>query len=112
MSVPRPAGRRLAMDQRAAAMLAAISHRETATALACERAFLGELDGSCRTPIAGHARIEGDRLHFYGLILTPDGTRWHDVRLDGLGIEAESIGREAARVVRADAGPDFFDGWF
>jgi len=98
-------------DLRAAAMLDAIDHRETATALACERAFLGELDGSCRTPIAGHARIEGDRLHFYGLILTPDGLRSHDTRLDGLTAEAESIGREAARLVRAEAGPDFFDGW-
>ena len=58
-------------------MLAAINHVPTAQALACERAFLGALDGSCRTPIAGHAVVDGDRLSFNGLILTPDGKRSH-----------------------------------
>jgi hydroxymethylbilane synthase len=98
-------------DLRASAMLAAINHRDTTTALSCERAFLGELDGSCRTPIAGHARVEGDRIAFSGLILTPDGRQSHDVALEGLAMEAEAIGREAARIVRGEAGPDFFSSW-
>ena len=38
-----------------------------------ERAFLAELDGSCRTPIAGHARIVKGRLRFHGLVISPDG---------------------------------------
>jgi hydroxymethylbilane synthase len=98
-------------DLRASAMLAAIDHRETSIALACERAFLGELDGSCRTPIAGLARIDGDRLAFSGVILTPDGTSAHEVDLHGFAADAESIGREAARIVRDRAGEDFFAGW-
>ena len=98
-------------DLRASAMLEPINHRETATALACERAFLGALDGSCRTPIAGHALLEGDRISFSGLILTPDGTKSHQVALDGYASEAEALGREAARIVRAEAGEEFFDGW-
>ena len=42
-------------------LLAAINHADTASALAAERAFLAELDGSCRTPIAGHATLAGGR---------------------------------------------------
>lgn len=43
----------------AAAALAALNHEETRLAVVCERAFLAALDGSCRTPIAGWARVSG-----------------------------------------------------
>ncbi|MER2634263.1 MAG: hydroxymethylbilane synthase, partial [Rhizobiaceae bacterium] len=66
-------------DRRVEQMVAAIGHEPTASALACERAFLAALDGSCRTPIAGLAEIDGGRLRFRGLILTPDGQTAHDV---------------------------------
>ena len=62
-------------DQNTRDLLAAIDDRATAAALACERAFLAALDGSCRTPIAGYARIEGGRLVFDGLLLSEDGTQ-------------------------------------
>jgi hydroxymethylbilane synthase len=55
-------------DDEAARLAAAIDDVRTATALAAERAFLAELDGSCRTPIAGHARILKGRLRFHGLV--------------------------------------------
>ncbi len=42
-------------DDAAAEYLAALNHEETRLAIVCERAFLTALDGSCRTPIAGHA---------------------------------------------------------
>jgi hydroxymethylbilane synthase len=99
-------------DLRASAMLAPIGHRETALALACERAFLDELDGSCRTPIAGYAKIIGERIEFSGLVLTPDGTQSHDVSIAGFATEADALGREAGRIVRAKAGERFFDGWY
>jgi hydroxymethylbilane synthase len=86
-------------DERAALLVAAIDHRPTAQALACERAFLAVLDGSCRTPIAGHAVVKGDDLSFIGLILTPDGREAHEV--------SGSAGQE----VRAKAGTRFFEGW-
>ncbi|MER2533980.1 MAG: hydroxymethylbilane synthase, partial [Rhizobiaceae bacterium] len=69
-------------DRRVEQMVAAIGHEPTASALACERAFLAALDGSCRTPIAGLAEIDGGRLRFRGLILTPDGQTAHDVGMD------------------------------
>lgn len=98
-------------DKRVTDMLAAIDHRPTGQALACERAFLAALDGSCRTPIAGHAVIDGDRLSFSGLILTPDGTQWHDARAEGRAADATEIGRKAGEDVRARAGEAFFEGW-
>lgn len=60
-------------------MLAAISHADTSAALLCERAFLRMLDGDCRTPLAGHARIAKGRIQFDGLVLTPDGSVSHAV---------------------------------
>ncbi|MER9681649.1 hydroxymethylbilane synthase [Mesorhizobium sp. M0184] len=92
-------------------MLAAIDDRPTGEALACERAFLAALDGSCRTPIAGHATISGGTVSFAGLIISPDGTQSHEVRLQGPAKEAARIGAEAAATVRAKAGETFFDGW-
>jgi hydroxymethylbilane synthase len=98
-------------DLRIAEAVAPIDHPQTAAALACERAFLAVLDGSCRTPIAGHATVEGGRLFFSGLILTRDGRETHSVRLDGAVAQAEAIGRAAAESVRGKAGPGFFEGW-
>ena len=62
--------------------LASIAHVDTATALAAERAFLGVLDGSCRTPIAGHATLHAGRLTFRGLIAKPDGRDRKSTRLN------------------------------
>ena len=98
-------------DRAVEKMLAAIHHVPTGQALACERAFLAALDGSCRTPIAGHATVAGENLSFAGLIISPDGTESHEVRLDGLAADAAEIGADAARIVRARAGATFFDGW-
>lgn len=98
-------------DERVATLLAPIHHQPTGQALACERAFLAALDGSCRTPIAGYATIAGDRLSFSGLIVTPDGTQSHAVAAEGSAADAARIGAEAGADVRARAGENFFDWW-
>ena len=98
-------------DEMVGKMLAAIHHTPTGQALACERAFLNALDGSCRTPIAGHAVVDGDRLSFSGLIITPDGTRSHTIKAEGLAQDAARIGEQAGVDVRATAGETFFDWW-
>lgn len=92
-------------------MLTAIHDVPTGQALACERAFLAALDGSCRTPIAGYATISGGKLVFAGLIISPDGTQSHEVKAEGLALDAADIGTDAARMVRVKAGETFFDGW-
>ena len=98
-------------DARVLSLLAPIGHVATAQALACERAFLAALDGSCRTPIAGHAVIDGDRLAFRGMILTPDGRKTHEIAAEGRATEAGRIGRQAGADIRDRAGPGFFAGW-
>ena len=93
------------------AIVAPLHDAATAAALNCERAFLLALDGSCRTPIAGYARIEGDRLYFSGMILSPDGSEAHSVAREGATRDAAAIGAAAGEAVRARAGARFFDGW-
>lgn len=88
-------------------LLAKIDDQATATAVCCERAFLDVLDGSCRTPIAGHARIAGDELVFDGLLLAPDGGSVFSERRFGPAAEAATIGAAAGRAVRDQAGEDF-----
>ena len=84
-------------DTRVLEALNAISDRETSVALTAERAFLAELEGSCRTPIAGLARIEGGRLRLMGEVLRPDGSERFDVAAEGAPADAERLGREAGR---------------
>lgn len=98
-------------DGRVHALLEAVHHAATGAALAAERAFLAALDGSCRTPIAAFAAIEGDALRFSGTILTPDGTQAHDIRREGQASEAVRIGMEAGAAIRAQAGTSFFASW-
>jgi hydroxymethylbilane synthase len=90
--------------------LAAIDDRDTSRALAAERSFLAVLDGSCRTPIGGLARIDGDRLSFHGLIVKPDGSAAHEATRSGLAKDAEAIGRHVAAELAKGGGPDFFAG--
>jgi len=98
-------------DERINALLAAVNDRATFDAVSCERAFLATLDGSCRTPIAGYAVCEGDRLRFFGMILTPDGRKEHSISIEGSRQDAEALGNEAGRAIRDKAGADFFKDW-
>ncbi len=93
------------------ALVKLISHKPTTLALMCERAFLKVLDGDCRTPLAGHALIEGEKLYFKGMILNPDGTVVHAVEDSGLASDAIQIGERAARNILEKAGKDFFASW-
>lgn len=82
-------------DAKTLAALAKINHTATATALAAERAFLTVLDGSCRTPIAGHATLDGDTLNFRGMVLRTDGTEVFEVKRQGARAEAARLGHDA-----------------
>jgi hydroxymethylbilane synthase len=96
-------------DARTRAVLDRINHADTFTAVACERAFLAALDGSCKTPIAGHATLSGDALHFRGLIARPDGVAAHDITGNGHRKDAVAIGHDTGLALKRQAGPGFFD---
>ncbi|OYW53998.1 MAG: hydroxymethylbilane synthase [Hyphomicrobium sp. 32-62-53] len=62
-------------DEDTAKIIAPLDDQATSLCVTAERAFLGTLEGSCRTPIAGLARLEGGTLTFKGETLSPDGRR-------------------------------------
>ena len=91
-------------DERSRALVAAINHRPTETTVACERAFLTVLDGSCRTPIAGHAVVNGSGLTFAGEALTLDGVHVFRAARAGAAADAAKLGSDAGEEVKASGG--------
>ncbi|WP_243634604.1 hydroxymethylbilane synthase [Roseicella frigidaeris] len=90
-------------------LLSAIEDREAAAVSRAERAFLAALDGSCRTPIGGHARLLPDgQLHLTGLVARPDGSFLLKRALTGLVKQARELGAELGRSLRADSPADLF----
>jgi len=96
-------------DRATRAVLDALDHAETATAFAAERAFLEVLDGSCRTPIAGHASVADGRVRLRGLIAKPDGSAAFECAREGAASEAAALGRDAGAELKRCAGADFLE---
>ena len=96
-----------ARDEATRAALAHVNHADTAIALAAERAFLTVLDGSCRTPIAGHATVAAGRVRLRGLIAKPDGSAAFECLREGAIAEAAALGRDAGGELKRRAGDDF-----
>jgi hydroxymethylbilane synthase len=64
-----------ATDASTRAMIGVLDHAPTRTAVAAERGLLRALGGSCQVPVAGRARMDGERLTIKGLVASLDGTR-------------------------------------
>jgi hydroxymethylbilane synthase len=90
-------------------LLPAIDHAPTSLCVAAERAMLAVLDGSCHTPIAGHARLEHGRMRLCGLVARPDGSETHATEQVAPAADGERLGREVGQELRARAAPGFFD---
>jgi len=95
-------------DARTAQMLAAIHDQPTGLRLAAERAMLARLDGSCETPIAGLATLDGDQIHLRGEILRPDGSESLTGSRSGPVGSAADLGRALAEDLLSRAPADFF----
>jgi len=91
-------------DAAARALVGAINDGGTEMRVICERAFLATLDGSCRTPLAGHAVLRAGRIAFRGQALTTDGLHCFDSLREGPAPDAERLGREAGEEVKALGG--------
>jgi hydroxymethylbilane synthase len=90
-------------------LLAAIEDPEAKAVSTAERALLAELDGSCRTPIGGYARLlPTGELHLTGLVASSDGTFLLKRALHGAAADAVRMGRELGASLRADSPHDIF----
>ena len=96
-------------DARMAEMLEAIHDCPTGQRLAAERAFLAALDGSCETPIAGLAELDGGEIWLRGEVLRPDGSEVIEDALRCPIADGAEAGAEMARKMLAQAGDGFFE---
>ena len=92
-------------DERMQELIAPLNHAPTASQIAAERAFLIVLEGSCRTPLAGHAVLSGERIAYHGMTLLLEGSEVFEARRAGAVRDAAALGRDAGEEVKALAGP-------
>lgn len=102
-------------------MVDKINDINTYIEISAEREFLKKLDGSCRTPICSYSRFKDNNLLFYGLILSPDGTKSYEyttsisidskLTLPSKVEKAKELGILAAHELRNQAGKVFFENW-
>jgi hydroxymethylbilane synthase len=97
-----------AEDAATATLLAPLNDPETALCVAAERAYLAQLEGSCRTPIAGFAELRDNRLRMRGEILSTDGSAAFTAEHVGDIDAAARLGEKVAADVLERAGPGFF----
>ena len=100
---------RRADDSRTAEMLEAIHDGPTGMRLAAERAYLAALDGSCETPIAGLAELDGGQIRLRGEILRPDGSEMLDDHGTAPIEDGAALGHEIAARLLQRAPQGFFD---
>jgi hydroxymethylbilane synthase len=89
-------------DATTRSLLDALNDAKTRTAMDAERAFAGRLGGSCQSPIAAHATLEGNRLTLHGLVAEPDGSRLLRDSIVGNAADAATLGRQLAERIMAD----------
>lgn len=95
-------------NDNARAFITPLNHTPTELCVRAERAMLKILDGSCRTPIAGLATLNGDQLTLKGHLSLPDGTEAHHMQRQGPASDPETLGTQVGRHLRTQAGEEFF----
>jgi len=88
--------------------VAALNHEPTAIRITAERAMLAALDGSCHTPIAGLAELDGSGITLTGLVALPDGSECRRLTRSASAADAEALGTELGAELRARMPEGFF----
>ncbi len=98
-----------AADTELLELLSAIEDPEARAVSTAERALLAVLDGSCRTPIGGHARLLPDgQLKLTGLVARADGSFLLKRTLHGAPADGRRLGEALGAELRADSPSDIF----
>lgn len=101
-------------------LLLAIEDPEARAVATAERALLDALDGSCRTPIGGYARLrprpghtlrtvlEDYEIVLTGIVAREDGSFYLQKEVSGAPEDAEQLGLSLGDALRAEAPEDIF----
>lgn len=89
-------------------MLTAINDIPATLRLTAERTLLAGLDGSCQTPIAGLAELDGDQMRLRGEVIRPDGSEALFDEITCRITEGISMADKMAKRFRAQMGINFF----
>ena len=93
-------------DSRTLGLVSPLDHQATRIAMDAERAFAHRLGGSCQSPIAAHAILEGNRLTLHGLVAEPDGSHLLRDTVSGSADDPAALGGLLAdKFLAAGAGP-------
>jgi hydroxymethylbilane synthase len=97
-------------DENVTALLRGLDHAPTSRCVLAERAMLGVLDGSCKTPIAGLATLSDNdqTITLKGLVAQADGSEIWQVEDHGPAADSDQLGRAVGAKLRALVGEDFF----
>ena len=96
-------------DREAREVIARLDDGRTRTEALAERAFLVRLGAGCHTPVAGHARREGDAMTVTGFVATPDGATVLRSSVDGAASAAEALGGRLADELLARGARDVLE---
>lgn len=83
-------------DSAVRALCQVLDHEETSIAINAERSFLARLGASCKTPVAGHAWLQGGLVVLQGRVGSPDGSKILSAESRGPVEAAADVGRALA----------------
>ena len=89
-------------DEKTLEVLSNINDAETQICVTAERTMLKILDGSCRTPIAGNAKISGDKITLTGFLGAPSTHKFLQISETANVADAQKLGEELGKKLKAD----------
>lgn len=96
-------------DTKNIAFVRALNDAQAWQCCMAERAFAHRLEGSCQSPIAGFATLQGDRLQLHGVIGSPDGREMYRGSNSGPLEDAQNIGVALAEKLLKDGAEQLLD---
>lgn len=84
-------------DSRTQALVAALNHAPSRTALAAEQAVVAALGGGCQLPLGVLAELDGERITVRAVVAALDGSRMVQAHAAGAAADAAGTGARLAQ---------------